>query len=126
MRLHGPGAARQVNVLGITFKENCGDARNSRVVELVAELRELGVAVAVHDPLADPAWVRHEYGIELTPFEELPPADCIVVAVPHDDYLDEPLPRLAASLRPRGLVVDVKSRLPRESITAAGYRYWRI
>jgi len=126
VRLHGPGASRQVNVLGITFKENCGDARNSRVVELVAELRELGVSVAIHDPLASPDWVRREYGLELTPFSELPRADCIVMAVPHDAYLEQPLAGLAATLRPGGLIVDVKSRLPRDAITAGGYRYWRI
>jgi UDP-N-acetyl-D-galactosamine dehydrogenase len=115
-----PGASRQVNVLGITFKENCGDARNSRVVELVAELRELGVSVAISDPLASPD------GLELTPFSELPRADCIVMAVPHDAYLEQPLAGLAATLRPGGLIVDVKSRLPRDAITAGGYRYWRI
>ena len=126
VRLHGPGASRQVNVLGITFKENCGDARNSRVVELVAELSELGVSVAICDPLANPDWVRHEYGLELTPFDALPRADCIVMAVPHDAYVEQPLATLAASLRPGGLIVDVKSRLPRDAITASGYRYWRI
>jgi len=103
-----------------------GDARNSRVVELVAELRELGVSVAIHDPLANPDWVRHEYGLELTPFDALPRADCVVMAVPHDTYLERPLADLAVSLKPGGLIVDVKSRLPRDEITAGGYRYWRI
>ena len=126
VRLHGPAANRQVNVLGITFKEDCDDARNSRVVELIGELRDLGASVAVHDPLADPAWVRDEYGIELAPFEALPPADCVVLAVPHETYLDLPFAGLASSLRPGGLVVDIKSRLPRDTITASGFRYWRV
>ena len=126
VRLQGPGSGRRINVLGITFKENCGDARNSRVVDLVAELRELGASVAIHDPLADPAWVREEYGLELTAFDALPQADGLVMAVPHDEYLARPLASLAASLRPGGLIVDIKSRLPRDASTAGGFRYWRI
>jgi UDP-N-acetyl-D-galactosamine dehydrogenase len=126
VRLRGPLAHTQVNVLGITFKENCEDARNSRVVELVRELGDLGVSVAVHDPRADSAWVRAEYGVELVAWDALPRADCIVLAVPHDEFLQLPLPDLAACLTAGGLIVDIKSRLPRDAITAAGLHYWRL
>ena len=126
VRLRGPLANSHVTVLGVTFKENCGDARNSRVVELAGELRALGVSVSVHDPRADAAWVRAEYGLELQPWEALPRTDCIVLAVPHDEFLDLALTDLTASLAPGGLIVDVKSRLPRDAITAAGFKYWRV
>jgi len=126
VRLRGPLARNQVTVLGVTFKENCGDARNSRAVELARELSELGVSVAIHDPRADAGSFRAEYGLELLPWAALPPADCIVLAVPHDEFLDMALSDLTALLTPGGLIVDVKSRLPRDAITTAGFRYWRI
>ena len=126
VRRHGAGGPRHVNVLGITYKEDCDDARNSRVADLVRELRELGVSCAVHDPLADPQWVRREYGIELVPRSALPPADGIVLAVPHRELLELPLSELGASLKPGGLIVDVKSRLARDAILGAGFHYWRL
>jgi UDP-N-acetyl-D-galactosamine dehydrogenase len=126
VRLRGPLARTHVNVLGVTFKENCGDARNSRVVDIARELCELGVTVSVHDPRADADWVRAEYGVDLVAWEALPRADCLVLAVPHDEFLDLTLPDLADSLAPGGLIIDIKSRLPRDAITAAGFRYWRL
>jgi UDP-N-acetyl-D-galactosamine dehydrogenase len=126
VRLRGPLSRTHVNVLGITFKENCDDARNSRVVDLVRELGDLGVSVAVHDPRANADWVRAEYGVELVAWEALPRADCLVLAVPHDEFLDLPLPDLTARLVPGGLIVDVKSRLPRDAMSAAGLHYWRL
>ena len=122
----GRAAAPRVNVLGITFKEDIDDARNSRVVDIVRELAAFGAQVHVHDPHANAAWVRDEYGIDLVAESALPPADALVLAVAHRDFLDMPFERLARSLKPGGLLVDVKSRLPRATITSAGFEYWRL
>src|SRR6185436_12794000 len=91
---HVKGA--RVNVLGLTFKENCADLRNSKVADLIHELQEYGCAVSVHDPLADPDNAHHEYGMQLVEWGELPRGDAIVVAVPHREYQDMPLAELFA------------------------------
>src|SRR5207237_792862 len=75
-----PVKGGRVNVLGLTFKENCPDLRNSRVIDVVRELGSYGVEVRVHDPVADPAEAMHEYGVKLTPWHELPRAHAIVAA----------------------------------------------
>ncbi len=79
-----------VNVLGLTFKENCPDIRNSRVIDVVHELASYGANVHVHDPVADPDEARHEYGIELKPWDALPRARAIVAAVAHRDFKRRP------------------------------------
>ena len=96
-----------VTVLGITFKENCPDIRNSKVIDVIRELQDYGVNVQVHDPLADPAEVKHEYGIDLVPFEELEPASAVVAAVPHQQYLDMPV-EAYRGLMNGSVFVDVK------------------
>jgi len=113
-------------VLGLTFKENCSDLRNSKVADLVNELREYGCEIAVHDPIADPAEAGHEYGIALTHWEELPRADAIVAAVSHAEYLDMHIEKIAEKLNPGGLFVDIKSAYPTETLVAAGYKVWRL
>jgi UDP-N-acetyl-D-galactosamine dehydrogenase len=107
----GIGSAT-VTVLGLTFKENVPDIRNSKVVDLIAALRAAGVRVAVHDPHADPADVSHEYGLELVPRDALPPADAVILAVPHAAFVREQWALATACLKDgRGLVMDLKSRL---------------
>jgi UDP-N-acetyl-D-glucosamine/UDP-N-acetyl-D-galactosamine dehydrogenase len=120
-----PGQAR-VNVLGLTFKEDCPDLRNSRVADLVDELRAYGASVAVHDPLADAAEAAARYGTPRVVLADLPPADAVVLAVPHRVYRDCPVPELLASLRPGGCVVDVKSVLDRAALAALGAQVWRL
>jgi UDP-N-acetyl-D-glucosamine/UDP-N-acetyl-D-galactosamine dehydrogenase len=115
-----------VNVLGITFKENVPDLRNSKASNLIAELRAYGVEVHVHDPVADPDEARQEYGIELAPWESLPRADAIVVAVAHDAFLSTPDSAYLAQLKPGGCFMDVKSRFDRVRLGAAGARVWRL
>ncbi len=117
----------KVIVLGLTFKENCPDLRNSKVADLVRELQSFGCEVAVHDPIAAPEEAVHEYGIELTPWHELPKgADAIVAAVAHRQYLAMPLEDILARLKPGGVFTDVKSAYDPAAIRAAGYRLWRL
>src|SRR6478735_1300199 len=98
-----------VIVLGLTFKENVPDTRNSRVVDVVRELESFGAKVYVHDPIACPKEAEHEYGIRLTKWEELPQAAAIVAAVAHDEYRSRPLDTLLAKLAPNGVYADVKN-----------------
>jgi UDP-N-acetyl-D-galactosamine dehydrogenase len=115
-----------VNVLGLTFKENCPDLRNSRVIDVVNELSSFGVTVRVHDPVADAAEARHEYGVELTPWEELPRASAIVGAVAHRELLHRSPDELAAKLLPGGVYVDVKSQADVAALRARGVQVWRL
>jgi UDP-N-acetyl-D-glucosamine/UDP-N-acetyl-D-galactosamine dehydrogenase len=121
-----PIKGAKVSVLGLTFKENCADLRNSKVADLVAELQEFGCAVSVHDPLADPDDARREYGIDLVRWDGLSPSDVVVVAVPHREYQNLPLGDLLAKLRPGGLFADVKSAFRPSAISEAGFRLWRL
>ncbi len=117
----------QVIVLGLTFKENCPDLRNSKVADLIAELQSFGCEVAVHDPLAESAEAEHEYGIRLTPWAQLPKdVAAMVVAVSHRDYLAMPLAELTAPLAAGGVFVDVKSAYDPAAIRAAGFNLWRL
>ena len=115
-----------VNVLGLTFKENCPDLRNSKVVDIIRELKEFGMTVHVHDPNATSAEAEHEYGISLTEWDALPVADAVVLAVAHREYLSMPLSKLTAKARKSGCMIDVKSVLDREKLQAAGLAVWRL
>jgi UDP-N-acetyl-D-galactosamine dehydrogenase len=115
-----------VIVLGLTFKENCPDLRNSKVIDVIRELTSYGARVHVHDPIADPAEAVHEYGIELTPWERLPKASAIVAAVAHAQYKAMPLSDLLAKLEQGGIFVDVKCQVDPEALRARGARVWRL
>jgi UDP-N-acetyl-D-galactosamine dehydrogenase len=120
-----PGA--KVIVLGLTFKENCPDLRNSKVADVIRELKELGCDVSVHDPIAESAEAEEHYGLTLTPWESLPAAaDAVVAAVPHRDYLAMPLTTLLSRLKAKGVFIDVKSAFDRTAVGAAGFRMWRL
>ncbi len=106
--------AATVTILGMTFKENVPDTRNSRVADIVSELRSFDLVVQVHDPLADPQEVKHEYGIELMTLEALRPADAVIFAVAHEVYVRGGWPLLTRLLKEgSGVVLDVKSQLDR-------------
>ena len=127
--IQGGGCSKgaTVVVLGLTFKEDCTDLRNSKVADLIANLQGFGLNVVVHDPIADPAEADHEYGIRLTPWHELPrKADAVVVAVSHRQYLEQPLAELLALLKPGGVFTDIKSSFDSAAIRAAGFRLWRL
>ena len=115
-----------VTVLGLTFKEDVPDTRNSRVVDVIRELESFGLTVQVADPQADPADAMHEYGVTLTKLDALKPADAIVMAVAHQDYLDAGWPLIEKLLSGgKGLVLDVKIKLDRAT-KPAGIELWRL
>ena len=116
----------RVNVLGLTFKENCPDLRNSRVIDVIHELRAFGVEVSVHDPVPAQDEAQEEYGITLLPWENLPVADVLVVAVAHRDFLTRGVAELATKIKPRGTFVDVKSQFNAEALATAGLSVWRL
>jgi len=105
----------KVNVVGLTFKENCPDLRNSKVPDIVRELRAYGVEVFVHDPLASHSEADHEYGLTLSQMEDLPKADAVVIAVAHRAYQDLGAPHIKSLLNDgQGCVVDVKGLFDKE------------
>ncbi|GAB2873074.1 nucleotide sugar dehydrogenase [Pseudoduganella ginsengisoli] len=116
----------KVNVLGLTFKENCPDLRNSKVGDVINELKAYGVQVFVHDPYADPEEALHEYGVELTAFEDLPRADAIVAAVPHKPLLALTAEDFARKLVKGGCFIDIKSMYDEAALCAAGLHVWRM
>ena len=115
-----------VIVLGLTFKENCPDLRNSKVIDVIHELQSYGCKVHVHDPVAASAEAEHEYGVQLEHWDELPVADAIVAAVAHSEYLEMPLPKLLGKLSPGGVFSDVKSSYNPAALLEAGVRLWRL
>jgi UDP-N-acetyl-D-galactosamine dehydrogenase len=89
-----------VIVLGLTFKENCPDLRNSKVIDVIRELQSFGCNVLVHDPVAESAEAEHEYGVSLTAWNDLPRASAIVAAVAHKEYAQRCVHRCEELLRP--------------------------
>jgi UDP-N-acetyl-D-glucosamine/UDP-N-acetyl-D-galactosamine dehydrogenase len=125
-RLMRNGGAKSAIVLGITFKENVPDIRNSRVVDIVHELKEFGLDVQVTDPLASSEECRHEYGFGLVSFSKLKPADAVILAVPHQAYKAGGWADVTKLLnRKDGLVVDVKSILDRAT-QPPDIKLWRV
>jgi len=116
----------RVNVLGATFKENIADLRNSKVLDIVAELEAYGVEVFIHDPLADGDEVRALCGRPLTPWDELPSADALIAAVAHRAFVPLDARALREKLAPGGCFIDVKSQFKRAALEAAGYKVWRL
>ena len=115
-----------VNVLGLTFKENCPDIRNSKVADMVTELQSFGLDVHVHDPLADPAETLHEYGLTLESWEQLPRAQVTVAAVSHQELISRPLSDFQAKSLPEACFIDIKSQYQPDELTAAGFHVWRL
>lgn len=117
----------KVVVLGLTFKENCSDLRNSKVADLVKELQEFGCDVSVHDPLAEAKEAMHEYGITLSEWSALPDeVDAIVAAVSHTEYTSQPVAQLLNKLKQGGVFVDIKSTYSPEEVESAGFTLWRL
>jgi UDP-N-acetyl-D-galactosamine dehydrogenase len=123
--LHTKGSAAVVTILGLTFKENVPDTRNSRIVDIIRELESFGVSVQVHDPLANAADARHEYGVTIAALDTLRPADAVILAVAHESYLEGGWPLIQKLLTGgEGLVLDIKMKLERRS-KPAGIELWR-
>jgi UDP-N-acetyl-D-galactosamine dehydrogenase len=124
--LRRKGSGGMVTILGLTFKENVPDTRNSRVLDIVRELESFGLQVQVHDPLANLAETKHEYGLTVTKLHALRPADAVILAVAHDVYVDGGWPLIQRLLTGgSGLVFDVKAKLDR-SIKPAGIELLRL
>ena len=121
-----PVKAAKVNVLGLTFKENVPDLRNSRVIDVINELRSYGADVRVHDPVADPREAVHEYGIELTPWNDLPRAHALVLAVAHEDLVKRPVAHFVSKLERGGVFVDVKCQVDPRALSEHGVAVWRL
>jgi len=115
-----------VIVLGLTFKENCPDLRNSKVIDVIRELQSFGCVVHVHDPVAESAEAEHEYGVSLTPWDALPRSAAVVAAVAHQEYSDMGVARICEKLVPGGVFTDVKSFYDQAAIEATGARVWRL
>jgi UDP-N-acetyl-D-galactosamine dehydrogenase len=116
----------KVNVLGLTFKENCPDLRNSKVADVITELQSYGVDVHVYDPIADPAEALHEYGVRLDKWEDLPRGAAVIAAVSHNELVARPLSDLLAKVAEKGCFIDVKARFNQAEIEAAGLTVWRL
>jgi len=116
----------RVNILGLTFKENCGDLRNSRVIDIIKELKTYGVGVFVHDPYGDPAEALHEYGVELYSWDGLPRAEAIVAAVSHQEYVEKSVGELADKLVSGGCFIDVKAAFDEKALADSGVSVWRL
>ncbi|MGM0676394.1 nucleotide sugar dehydrogenase [Ectothiorhodospira marina] len=115
----------RVGVLGLTFKENVPDLRNSRVPDIIRELRQFGIEPLVNDPLADPEEARHEYDLELTELDAFTDLDGLILAVPHRAYLEDGAGALCTRLTGGGVLLDVKSALHPDDVPEIT-RYWSL
>ena len=121
-----PVKGEHVTVLGLTFKEDCPDIRNSRVIDVVHELISYGLTVHVHDPVADPAEALREYGVALEEWDDLPRAHAIVAAVAHRVFKQRPADDYVSKLEPGGLYVDVKCQADAAVLRGRGVKVWRL
>ena len=116
----------KVGVLGLTFKEDCPDLRNTRVMDIIHELESYGCETMVHDPLADPEEALTYYNVKLCPWEDLKNLGALILAVPHAWYKDQPLDDLTGKLNPKGCLIDVKSILDVDEVEKNGVTFWRL
>lgn len=120
----------KVVILGLTFKEDCPDTRNSKVIDIVKRLEEYGVRPVIVDLQADAAEAKREYGVELTALEDVHDADCVILAVAHREFRQMTTKQLgklfADGLNDQKVVIDVKSILNKQELEQAGYRFWRL
>ena len=119
-------AGQTVIVLGLTFKEDVPDLRNSKVIDVVRELEAYGINVVIHDPIADKEEAHEEYGVNLVDWDKLPKANAIVAAVSHKAYQEQGLPALLDKLVDKGVFIDVKSAWDPAEIEKAGKAVWRL
>lgn len=121
-----PILGARVNILGLTFKENCGDLRNSKVADIVEELKSYGVEVHVSDPQARADEALAEYGVALRAFGDLPQADALIAAVAHREYAALSVTEIGERLVAGGAFIDVKAAFDAAALRAAGFRVWRL
>ena len=117
----------RVGILGITFKENVPDLRNTKVVDIVKELMDYDIEIRVHDPLADPEEAKQYYGIDLKPFEDLSGVDAVIIAVKHNAYLQMGLPEISRlCTNHKAVVIDIKGAFSPEEAEKLNILYWRL
>jgi len=126
IRNGSPIKGAKVNVLGLTFKEDVPDLRNSRVVDVISELKSYGIEVYVHDPVPRPEEAHEEYGLELVTWDALPVADAMVVAVAHRRFQEMGVKALSEKIVKGGCFVDVKARFDASALRASGLSAWRL
>jgi UDP-N-acetyl-D-galactosamine dehydrogenase len=116
----------RVNLLGLTFKENVPDIRNSKVVDILRELHEFGVETFVHDPLASPDDALHEYGVRLSDWDSLPAADATILAVAHESLVRRPASAMLEKIVKHGCFIDIKSVFDPAEFVRQGVSVWRL
>jgi UDP-N-acetyl-D-galactosamine dehydrogenase len=116
----------KVNILGLTFKEDCPDLRNSRVIDVVRELQSFGVNVYIHDPVPIQSEAKEQYGIDLVSWRDLPVADALIVAVTHRPFLDLGVDALRRKVAKNGCFIDVKSKFDANALRQSGLTVWRL
>lgn len=116
----------KVNVLGLTFKENCPDLRNSKVIDVIRELQDYGVEVHVHEPVADVEEATEEYGIKLDTWEQLPRAEAMIAAVAHKEFLTRSMNEIQEKVVENGCFIDVKSQFDQKQLSDIGLSVWRL
>lgn len=120
-----------VVILGITFKENCPDTRNSKVVDIINRLKEYDIEPIVADPWADVAVAKQEYGVDLVPVNKLPKADCLIIAVGHNEFRSLSMMKIKEMFKDElpdeeKVLLDVKSLYRMDELKASGMRFWRL
>ncbi len=125
-----PIRTSRVAILGFTFKENCPDTRNSKIVDILNELKEYGIDPVIADPTADSDEAFHEYGVRFTDMSEIKDMDAVIIAVAHDEFAKMGLSEIDKLFKNapnnKKVLVDVKSILDRKEVAEAGYIYWRL
>jgi UDP-N-acetyl-D-galactosamine dehydrogenase len=120
----------KVAILGFTFKENCPDTRNTRVIDIVNELKEYGIVPMIADPQADAKEAKHEYNIEFDSIENIKDIDALIIAVAHDEFLklsNSDLNKFYKEIpNEKKVLIDIKGLLNRKEYEAIGYKYWRL
>ncbi|MDE7238892.1 MAG: nucleotide sugar dehydrogenase, partial [Lachnospiraceae bacterium] len=116
-------------ILGFTFKENCHDTRNSKIIDIVRELREYGIEPLITDPVADRAEAEREYGITMTEQSEIREMDAVILAVAHTQYQELTMDEIGAMYareHEKKVFSDIKGLFDRKAYEVAGYLYWRL
>ena len=124
-----PVKGARVIILGFTFKENCPDTRNTKVIDIVKELQEYGISPLITDPVADYAEAEREYGITFAKEDELKDADAVILAVSHKEYETLTMQQIDGFYAANGrqkVLSDIKGMLDKDAYEKAGYLYWRL
>lgn len=116
----------RVTVLGLTFKENCRDIRNTKVVDIVKELEDYGVKTQVVDPMAYPDEAKHEYGIQLVPMGDVPPAEAVILAVSHTQFTEMSIDQIKKLMKQNPVFIDVKGVFSKAAVESNGVSFWRL